>query len=349
MQINKIYDVFIAYHGSHASNGSKEYADKVYHYFTERGLRCFFFPYSGNDAYKANIIDVMRSRLFILVCTNGLVVNENKRIDRSNHYELSTEIDAFYALTQINEARVEDAKVFACGEYHKGDEAFIHELFANRTHRYYKEETGMNDLNGLYEWAKRHIDNSVSWNETQVSSEIKEVFATRGAMAERCHLNDLIAKAKKVKAVGISNSELTTKINPNAVKSCIENGGEFELLFLDPKGQYTPLREQEEGLRQNKIKKITELNLDIALDMKDKLGDKQDNYKMFLYDMQPRMNMIFVDDHLILQYYSNNMPGIENPTFYIERDDISPIFEFCENAYKTIKLNAKEIGMDYEI
>lgn len=79
MKINKIYDVFIAYHGSHSQNGSKDYADKLYKYLQNMGLKCFFFPYSGNDAYKANIIDVIRSKLFILVCTNGLTTDENKK------------------------------------------------------------------------------------------------------------------------------------------------------------------------------------------------------------------------------------------------------------------------------
>lgn len=63
----------------------------------------------------------MSLQLFVLVCTNGIKTNDNKKIDRSHHYEISTEIDAFYALTQIGDAKVEDAKVFACGDFYKDD------------------------------------------------------------------------------------------------------------------------------------------------------------------------------------------------------------------------------------
>ena len=344
MQLKKEYDVFIAYHGSYEADGSACCADKVYEYLVGKGLTCFYFPRSAKDTYKAIIIEVMKSRLFLLVCTPGLHVNENKRIDSKLHYELSTEIDAFYALTQLGDATVKDAKIFACGNWRKGDESYIHELFSNRTH-FYETETFTETLEKIHNWATHRKQSSVSWNETQITSEIKEVFATRASMNQSCHFDDLVATARSVRAVGISNSELTARINPSAIRNCIARGGKIEILFLDPDGKYTPLREQEENLRPNRIKNITNVNVETALDIKDSLPDGKENLSIYIYDKQPRMNMIFVDDYLILQYYSNNIQGINNPSFFIEKQNDSPVYDFCEKSYEYLKSEAKLLEM----
>lgn len=344
MAYKKEYDMFIAYHGSYEKGGSKEYADKIYDYLTQNGLKCYYFPKSSKDIYKANIIEVMKSRLFLLVCTKNIHTDEHGKIDHAYHYELSTEIDAFYALTQTGDAKTKEAKVVACGDYFKGAEGQLHELFANRTHFYYENDIdGEDTLEMLLMWANRQIENAKSWNDSQLTSEIKEVFATRATMNQSCHFDEMIAKAKSVRAVGISNSELTARINPQAVRTCIEKGGTIELLFLDPNGVYTDLREKEENLRPNRIKNITNINIDTALGIKDDVEANRENLRLFKYDLQPRMNMIFVDDHLILQYYANKIAGISNPTFLIQKQDVSPIFTFCEKAYEALKEDAKEI------
>ncbi len=340
MQLKKEYDVFIAYHGSYEQGGSAGFAENLYNYLSQHGRKCFFFPRSEKDTYKANIIEVMKSRLFLLVCTPSIHTDKNKRIDAQIHYELSTEIDAFYALTQLGDATVKDAKVIACGNFRKGDEAFLHELFSKRTH-FYDE----NDFEGICEkineWINERLSDVKSWNETQITSEIKEVFATRASMNQSCHFDDLIATAKNVRAVGISNSELTARINPSAIRNCISHGGKIEILFLDPDGKYTSLREQEENLRANRIKNITNINIETALDIRDSISENGENIKLFLYDKPPRMNMIFVDEYLILQYYSNNIQGINNPSFFIEKQTSSPVYEFCEKSYEFLKSEAK--------
>ncbi len=339
MSINKTHDVFIAYHGSYDPSGSPEYADKLYGYLTSRGLNCFYFPVTGNGIYKANIIEVLRSRTFVLVTTNGLHTTESGRIDSKFHYELSTEIDAFYATSQIDEASVSDAAVLACGDYRKGDEARLHELFANRTHFFHGGDDCV--FTDIYNWIMTRIADKRTWQNMQHTSEIKDVFATRSAMHQSCRLDDLIASAKNVRVVGISNSEMTARINPFAISNCIDNGGTVEILFLDPYGKFTALREEEESLRSGRIKSITETNIETAFDMRLRVKHPE-NFKLMIYDKQPRMNMIFTDNHLILQYYANNVPGWSNPTFFIEHLSNSPIWDFCEKVYEYLKSDAKE-------
>ncbi len=343
MALKKKYDVFIAYHGTYASTGSKQYADTIYDYLTGRGLKCFYFPKSDRDVFKANIVEAMTSRTFILVCTNGVCRRKDGKIDTANHYELSTEIDAFYAMTQMGEASVTDAKVISCGDFRDGDENRLHELFYNRTHlKFDSSEAG---LHAIYEWVTSRLINQKSWLDTQITTEIKEVFATRASMNQSCRFDDLIATAKCVRAVGISNSELTSRVNPNAIKNCIENGGSIELLFLKPDGKYTQLREQEEGLRTNRIRNITDINIETAFDFLAGINTNRSNFKLYTYDILPRQNMIFIDDYLILQYYANKVPGIENPSFFIEKQPSSPLYDFCERAYNYLKSQATLLEM----
>lgn len=344
MSLIKQYDVFIAYHGSYAGErGSRGYADTVYNYLNEKGLNCFYFPYSQKDVYKANIIEVMRSHTFLLVCTRDLGINGEGKIDPKIHYELSTEIDAFYALSQLGEVNVRDAKVLVCGEYYKGNEAHLHTLFENRIH-FYSEGNILSDtlLENIYSWVKERTAGRRTWQEKQTTNEINEVFATRAAMNQSCSLDNIVATAKSIRVAGISNTEMTARINPNAIANCIKNGGTIEFLFLDPNGKYTELREQEENLRKDRIKNITALNIEEALDIREKSGGSEENFKIYIYDKLPRMNMIFADDYLVLQYYANKIPGIENPSFFIEKQRESPIFTFCEKAYEYLKSEAKE-------
>lgn len=341
MNLTPTYDVFISYHGSYAQDGSYACAEGIYDFLTEQGLKCFFFPRSTRDTYKANVIASMRSCVFLLVCTNGINTLPDGRIDRNEHYELSMEIDAFYALAQLGEVSVADAKVVVCGDYRKGDESRLHELFANRTHFYFEDETS--DLEPLYEWIAGRVIRQKHWHETQVTSEIQQVFAARSSMAQTLHFDDLIAAATKVRVAGISNSEMASRISPGAVTNCVNHGGTIEMLFLDPDGQFTPLREQEEGHRKNRIRNLTYSNIDYAIDFRERVQEKADAIKLFTYDKQPRMNMIFVDGQLILQYYANKIAGQDSPTFYLQKKANSPIYDFCEKAYDYLRQDAVEI------
>ena len=338
--MKKKYDVFIAYHGSYEEGGSRGFADKIYSYLSEKGLKCFYFPASGKDVYKSNIVDVMQSKTFVLICTNSLHIDSNGRINPQFHYELSTEIDAFYALTQMGELSTQKAKIVVCGEYERGKEARLHELFANRTHFYANYTENVYDQ--LYAWVQHELEGSSSWAESQITTEIKDVFSARASMKEACNFDALIASAKHVRAIGISNTELTVRINPQAVINCIKNGGQMELIFLDPNGKYCAVREEEEGHRPGKIRNITNVNIDNALDMKYDLKELGCNYRLFKYDLMPRMNIIFVDDYLFLQYYANNVSGLNNPSFFIEKQKYSPIYDFCTQVYDYLKSKAEE-------
>lgn len=341
------FDIFLAYHSTYDIQGPKKVADQLYDYLVDNQYKVFYFPRSGSDSYKANIINVMRSKTFLLLCNEKLERTENGRIDQSIHYELSTEIDAFYALTQLGaDVTVQDSKILVCGNYdgNEGKEEKIHELFSNRTHFFFNDKSFDDVKNWLEERVKTKNEEEI-WRQSQTTNEVLEVFARRSSMSQRINLSQLIASSSMIKCVGISNSEVTIKMDVQAIKHAIDRGANIEILFLDPECHYTLEREQEEGLRPNRIKNITLFNLEHAFDVKNSLLDVQKpQYRLLKYCSQPRMNMIILDKLIILQYYSNKVAGMSNPCFLIEKQQgESPLFNFCLASYEELKKNAEEI------
>lgn len=349
----KIYDIFIAYHGSYDAGSAVGVAEQVYEYLTSKGLKCFFFPKTNRDVYKRNIIDAMRSKKFLLVCNEKLKITPEKTIDPGHHYELLTEIDAFYSLTQLgDDVRVIDSKVLVCGDYmnerRKGDECKYHPLFANRVHLYYSDEDKENIFNSIFEWCKDNKFKSSSksgYKSRIVSNEVKQVLAMRSSLGNAMDLNEKIAQAHSIYAIGISNTELTYKMDPEAIKYAIENGCKIECIFLDPEGQYTKIREKEEGITENKIKDTTIRNINCAKDIIEELDESlKCNFKIYKYDLNPRMNILIIDDTVILQYYANFVQGMQNPCFLIEKqENNSPLYDFCMNSFQALKEKSLEV------
>lgn len=341
--LKKEYDVFVAYHGSYDSSGTAKIAEEFYNYLTEKGLKVFYFPKIKRDLYKANIIDVMQSKTFVVFINDNLSLLSDGAIDTSHHYELSTEIDAFYALTQFgNDVSVQDSKIIYCNPepIKKGTESKIHSLFANRTHFFIEDKIDVT-FQEVYVWLQGRLSNRNSNDNWQVileSNEIKKVFPKRSSMAQSINLPQLIASSKNIRCLGISNSEVTTKIDPSALRFSLEHGGKIEILFLDPDGQFTKIREKEEGHRPNRIRNITENNIWSALDFKETLPDTlKDNYTLYKYDILPRINVIILDEIAILQYYANNIYGLNNPCFIVEKQEYSPLYKFCVENFEFIK------------
>lgn len=350
--IKKEFDLFLAYHGSYDDKGTKLICDRLYDFLNENNIKTFYFPKSDKDVYKANIIEAIKSRVFLLVCNENLNLLENNRIDINKHYELSTEIDAFYAMTQVGaDVYVQDAKVLVCGDYmvkrRKGQEAEIHELFAKRTHIFMDADDENKTFNEVLTWIKSRLSlrkDTGEWQKMQVTNEVKQIFVKRAAMNQQIDLSALVANSKHIYAMGISNSELTIRINPEAVRFALSRGAEVQLMFLDPECPYTKIREEEEGLRKDRIKHITEGNIDSALDFKMSLSEElRSRYLLYKYSKLPRMNVILLDSYAILQYYANSEAGISNPCFLIERQEISPLYDFCKSNFDKLKEQAEEI------
>ncbi len=349
--IKKEYDVFIAYHGTYEPGSSFDTAERLYKCLVKRGLNAFFFPECKSDTYKVNMVNVLKSKTFIFVCNDSIHRKGDGSIDQSFHYELSLEIDAFYALTQMEDEQInsKDSKVFVCNsngiDGFKGIESKLHPLFSDRTHLFFKENDP--DYDEVYEWIISRIkDDKPSWK-IKTTSEIEKVYPKRSSMNQDYDLASLIANSNNIRCVGISNTEMTAKMDKDAMEYALNNGAVIELMFLDPFGKYTSIREKEENHIPGRIKEITISNMGYPQDMKKRLpDDAASRLHILTYDVLPRMNIIIIDNTVLLQYYANAVAGLDNPCFVIVKDKNSlhsPLYEYCIQTYETLKKYAKEL------
>ena len=350
------FDVFIAYHGTYESGGSFSVAKLIADYLLDKGLKVFFYPYSERDAYKTNIFQVINSTTLLLVASENIHRTPAGKIDYKNHYELSVELDSFYSSTFLDGNAFKsplDSKVIFCGQYNddfiKGDESKLHELFKDRIHFSCDKNNENQLLEEVYKWVCSRIllkkNGTGKYISSRLSNEVKCVYSKRTAMIDGERFNELISRANKIICIGISNSDLTSRIDQDAMFEFILNGGTIELYFLDPSGFYTAQREKEEQFDDERIKLTTENNLRIAKSFKDSLPEEyKNNYKILLYDISPRLNIIFIDDKLFLQFYGFISRGMDTPSFSIlKQEEKSPLFDYCTKSYDFIKKNSKEL------
>ena len=343
------YDVFIAYHGSYGADGSQKQAEQLARFLIDKGLTVYFFPFDEKkDAYKTNIFEVMNSDTLVLV-TNEKIHRDKKQISREHHYELSVELDSFYSCTFLDDNKKTslDAKVLFVGEYNrsfrKGDEANLHPLFKDRTHFSFERNDPQHSYDLIHDWIRSRVVPDTSRQTT--SNEVLKVYGKRPSMLYGEKVNEKILGAKKVICIGMSNTDFTTRIDPGDILAAIQKGATVELFFLDPDGMFTGIREKEEGFSDERIKKTTENNMRVAKTFKHELPQEyKQNYRIFTYDLPPRLNIVFLDDFLFLNFYGFISRGMDTPSFVIQKQrELSPIYDYCKKSYEYIKSNSKEI------
>lgn len=326
----KKHDVFIAYHGTYEDGSSFTIATRIYEYLTSKNLHCFFFPAEKSDSYKSNMIDVIQSRTFLFICNSSIHRDEKGVLDRNFHYELSLETDAFYGAVQTGQDVItKDAKVVAIGDnWIKGDEEKLHPLFMGRTHIY--QTDGDEFLIEIERWIKDRINQQLQNSEYVSHSDVTRTYINRADMVSDINLRRRIQNARRVYAMGISNSELMG-FEYDVFMDSINQGCEFKILFLDANCEATRQRELEEGIREGRIKKTTQSNLEIAEDIYDELpSEKRNLFEIRIYRRCPRINLLIVDEIAVLQYYDSFNRGMKNPSFLIERkDDNNQLFDYC--------------------
>ncbi len=338
----KEYDLFLAYHGTHENSDMLGICTRLCDFLTKNGIKVFFFPTEKSDNYKTNIAKVIQSKTFLLVCNNNInLLPDTGMLDIHKHYELATELDTFYALVGLKESvSAEDAKVFACGNPTDPQlyESRIHNLFVGRTYIYYDSttRTEQDAFNDVLTWAKSRLD---KWKPDQISSEVRLSFLKRPTMSSTINLPKRIANAKNIRIAGVSNIEITY-YNRAALTEALKHGADVEVLFLNPNSPHTLSREREDyGNEKGILKGLTLFCIkDFEVFRQELDENERERCRALIYDKLPRFNIILLDDCAVIQYYVEGIPGSQCPCYYIERQDgVSPIYEFYEKMYESLK------------
>lgn len=344
--IQKIHPVFIAYHGTNDKNGSGADAQKIYDYLEKKGLKdCFYFPTANTSRYKANVKEIMQSNLFILVCTNGIARKDNGELDIVRHTNLFVELETFYGLTQAEEVSRDDAVVVTIGHDFKwGEESKLHPLFADRVSSLNCDELNEEQLENIYHWVANRLEKNRMKREAGLSDEVEEVYDKRNNLHHN-QIQQYIANAKHIRSMGISNAYLAAQERTSSLRAFLKNGGLLEILFLDPESENTIRRAHEEGLpREGRIKDTTKFSFNTLWD----ISHEYEHAHLYLFDQVPRFNAIFIDELLILQFYSYNNQGMDNPVLCIrKKGENSPLYNFIDATFKYLKNHSNERKEDY--
>lgn len=344
-------DLFIAYHGTYNGDGSLSKAKELFYYLESKGIKCYFFPNEKNDYFANTPVAVKNSHKFILVCNPSLQRKSDGSIQSNGVYQ---EVTTFWNCIYEGKRNRGDARVYAYDGMTMEDANELHIAFQGVAH-IQEGQNVENSFEEVYRWVLGN-EQSVAYNGNidthaapeilkDTSNELKTVYVRRSMMNKNWNLRKMISVAGKIECLGISNNELTLKMDASILLDALNRGAHIELVFLDPKSKFTRFREKEEGQVKNTIKNNTNTTLSYAIRLKNKneYNVVFDNLKIYTYDRLPRMNMIIIDEtHMLLQYYANSIPGASNPCFYIKKQFENQIFDFYYNQYKKIRAEGKE-------
>ena len=356
MNINTNYDVFIAFHDSSGKDNALNEAKEVYEYLTNQGIKCFLFSEDHSSSlYKANFLKIMQSRLLVMVCNSNLKTTEIGEIDYKNNYHLYVELDTFYAMTQSDEGlkSINDSAIVFFNE--TGDLKLssspekLHPLFNNRNSFFIVDPNdGDEPFEQLLEWVEDRLEN---YDGDDVSNELVAVMNGRGSdvlssNVEGLNFKRIVRKAKKIKTLGISNWTFSLTDGCKKLKKGLGNGTVFELLYLDPDGEFVKLRSEEEQKdTRGQIVQSFDMMKSELNNIKESNPEALNNLTLFTFDMVPRDNLIFVYgddvDYLFVQNYAHAQPGSACPCSLYKRKkgQESPLFEYYEEIYNNVKNN----------
>jgi hypothetical protein len=165
--------------------------------------------------------------------------------------------------------------------------------------------------------------------------DLVRAFATRADAESSLKLSRLIEQAEIIEASGISLNVLSLQTNTQKIQDMLSRDARIHALFLDPESEAMQRREAEERHRPGKLARLTQLNIDSILDLRESLPPKaKDNLAIRLNSEPVTNNMLFLDGRLcVVQPYLTNGRGIDCPTFVLVNRFNDGIFNIYHQTY----------------
>ncbi|MEZ0093145.1 hypothetical protein ABH925_004335 [Streptacidiphilus sp. EB129] len=142
-------------------------------------------------------------------------------------------------------------------------------------------------------------------------------------------VEDLLAGARRVDAVGISLSLLCQNFTGRRLVTLADTGCRIRLLFLNPASSALRRRERELGIGRGELGKSVETNIMHVRRVRARLRDAG-SFEIRVYDEMPRFTAYLVDgdgpDGLgVVQSYLRRARGIESPALVLRGGTPGPI------------------------
>lgn len=347
-------DIFIAYHGTYDDYGSLNKEKQLFYFLESRGVKCYFFPTEKSAYFAETPVAVKNADKFLLICNRNIKTDADGTVVNNG---IKQELQTFWNCIYEGKRQRGDARVYAYDGFTAVKANDLHIAFQGVAH-FDESNASMDDcFEMIYDWIingsdQKSFDRSLqSPSHTFVEPflpgttlEVERVFLRRSHMNKVWDISKMIYVARKIECLGISNNEMTLNMDEDTMKNALCQGMNLEILFLAPYGRHTRAREKEEGQARNTIRNNTNATLSFVSRLKKKLPDPiKNNLKIYIYDLVPRLNMIFIDgEHLLLQYYANAVPGASNPCFYIKKKEDGQLYDFFYEQYQYIRERGTE-------
>ncbi len=171
--------------------------------------------------------------------------------------------------------------------------------------------------------------------------ELENIYHNRSEFNSDFSYPRIFEDAHDILAIGISLNAIAMNYSREKIMySIMRNKSTYNLCFLDPKGVYCNIRENEEGYPKGSLGELTQLNIRNVEIIQNQLHKIDPNYsqqlKLMLYDLPPRYSIYVIDDMIMtMQCYAYER-GEDTPIFVLRRQSSNGLFEFYASIAKHI-------------
>ncbi len=133
--------------------------------------------------------------------------------------------------------------------------------------------------------------------------------------------------------MGLSLNQIAQGVSDITLTELVENGLRLRCLFLDPDGDATKAREEDEGHPPGHLADLTRTNIAAMARVREALStEARSRLEIRKYDETLRFGITVFDYRCLVQVYLPHARGVDSPTFLVESDPqqphgLFPVFE----------------------
>jgi hypothetical protein len=153
----------------------------------------------------------------------------------------------------------------------------------------------------------------------------------------------LFDDARTIEAAGLSHNLLCQHYPTSKLVKLLDQGGEVEILFLQPGGESIAQREEEEGFEIGRLSTLTDLNISTVVSQVRLRLDPAalPRLRIGTYDQTIRLSLIFINDEVcICQPYLHAARGVDTPTLIVRNSEHDGVYASLRNCYRWLRSEA---------
>ncbi len=179
--------------------------------------------------------------------------------------------------------------------------------------------------------------------------ELQHIYPNRTEFNRDIPYVQMFEEVHDILAVGISLNAIAMNYGKgNIMKAILERKATISLCFLDPNGANCAEREREEEYSPGQLASLIRINIAFMESIRNSIRridpDSVGQLKLMMYDLPPRFNLYIFDNMRMVVEAYGYVRGEDTPTFALQRQSDSGLFNFYASQVRHIFEQAKPIG-----